>query len=145
MFYHYPLFSQAGEFVRTPKFGVVAKSTRWKRDVRKMRRAEKRIKLQPFVELAFGLYLLICLVMCLADRRVTIGVPFLCLFMVGYLYVPLTTWFGHRLGGETTAALADDLAPVPAPAPRAPAQTGNVPVNPTSPGNSERSQARASD
>ena len=46
--------------------------------------------------------------MCLTRRpRVTIGVPFLCLFMVGYLYVPLTTWFGHRLGKAEADAYSE--------------------------------------
>ncbi len=106
------LFGKPGEFVRTPKFGVTAKSTKWKRDVLKMRRSEKGIRIQPFLEFGLGLYLLVCLVMCLTVHRVTVGVPFLCLFMVGYLYVPLTTWFGHRLGKQS-AQPRERVLPVP--------------------------------
>lgn len=91
-------FGKPGEFVRTPKFGVTAGSDSWRREVAAVRRSRSRVKLQPFFELAIGLYLLACLVMCLTSHKITVGVPFLCLFMVGYLYVPLTTWFGHRLG-----------------------------------------------
>jgi len=91
-------FGKPGEFVRTTKFGVTAKSTSWKRQISADRRTRKRINLQPFLELGVGLYLLGCLILCLTDRKVTIGVPFLCLFLVGYFYVSLTTWFGHRLG-----------------------------------------------
>src|SRR5690606_34948841 len=91
-------FGSSGEFVRTPKFGAAAQTSAWKRDVEAMRRRRRRIQWQPFVELGIALYLLGCLCLCLSDHRLTIGVPFLCLFMTGYLYVPLTTWFGHRLG-----------------------------------------------
>ena len=109
------LFGKPGEFVRTQKFGVTHKSTKWKRDVLKMRRAgRRRIKLQPFLEFGIGLYLLACLMMCLINHRVTIGVPFLCLFMVGYIYVPLTTWFGHRLGKQAAEESFGELIPAAA-------------------------------
>lgn len=91
-------FGASGEFVRTPKFGAAAQTTAWKRDVVAMRRGKRKTQWQPFAELAIAAYLILCLYQCLADHRLTIGVPFLCLFMTGYLYVPLTTWFGHRLG-----------------------------------------------
>lgn len=107
-------FGGSGEFVRTPKFGVTAGvSTDWKRRLVAHRAGQKRIKWQPFAELAVGLYLMACLMMCLGDMRVTIGVPFLCLFMVGYLYVSLTTWFGHKFAAreeEAAEALAADPA-----------------------------------
>jgi drug/metabolite transporter (DMT)-like permease len=67
-----------------------------------MRQGRHKIKIQPFLELGIGLYLLYCLWLCLSDNRLTVGVPFLVLFMVGYFYVPLTTWFGHRLGRVET-------------------------------------------
>lgn len=56
-----------------------------------------------------------CLLMCLFNHRITIGVPFLCLFMIGYLYVPLTTWFGHRLGRQTAETPATPPKPAEAP------------------------------
>ncbi|MCC7420754.1 MAG: hypothetical protein IT428_10750, partial [Planctomycetaceae bacterium] len=105
-------FGEPGEFVRTPKFGAAAQSTAWKRDVGSMRRKQRKLKLQPFFELAMALYLLCCLILCLSDRKLTIGVPFLCLFMIGYLYVPLTTWFGHRLGRVEAEEAAEATAPV---------------------------------
>jgi cellulose synthase/poly-beta-1,6-N-acetylglucosamine synthase-like glycosyltransferase len=112
-------FGKPGEFVRTPKFGIVANSNRWKRDVGKARKSQRRVKIQPFLEFAFGLYLLGCLVMCLTNdpkQRLTVGVPFLCLFMAGYFYVPLTTWFGHRMG-KVDAEAPEDLLTLPAPVP----------------------------
>jgi cellulose synthase/poly-beta-1,6-N-acetylglucosamine synthase-like glycosyltransferase len=114
-------FGKPGEFVRTPKFGVVARDNRWKRQADKARKSIKRVKLQPFVEFAIALYLLGCVIMCFSaplnpadphQQRLTIGVPFLCLFMVGYFYVPLTTWFGHRLG-RTEADLPQELLAAP--------------------------------
>ena len=92
-------FGKPSEFIRTPKFGVVSNDVSWKKDVaEKRRRQGRRFHVQPLLELGIGLYLMSCLMMCLVQRRITVGVPFLCLFMVGYLYVPLMTWFGHRLG-----------------------------------------------
>ncbi|UCD28038.1 MAG: glycosyltransferase family 2 protein [Planctomycetota bacterium] len=105
-------FGKPGEFVRTRKFGAVARSTSWKRQVKTDKKKSKTIKLQPFVEMSVALYLFYCLIMCLTDQRVTIGVPFLCLFMAGYLYVPLTTWFGHRLGRESAEDSMAELMPV---------------------------------
>ncbi|MBI4581001.1 MAG: hypothetical protein HY718_14940, partial [Planctomycetes bacterium] len=69
--------------------------------------------LQPFVELGIGLYLTSCLVMCIVGGKITVGLPFLCLFMAGYLYVPLTTWFGHAFArAQDPTESAGDLAPV---------------------------------
>jgi cellulose synthase/poly-beta-1,6-N-acetylglucosamine synthase-like glycosyltransferase len=111
-------FGASGEFVRTPKFGLTSQGGGdWKRHLSVMHGHRKRGRWQPCLELAIGLYLMACLIMCLGDTRVTIGVPFLCLFMVGYLYVALTTWFGHRLGvreldqaaGSVALPLADRL------------------------------------
>lgn len=93
-------FGKPGEFVRTPKFGVLAGDKSWREQLKKVQR-KRRVRIQPFVELGFGLYLLACLFMCLTNHRITVGVPFLCLFIVGYLYVPLTTWFGNRLTRDT--------------------------------------------
>lgn len=105
-------FGRAGEFVRTPKFGVVtAADTAWKREVAAARRALRGIRIQPFIELGIGLYLLVCLLLCLGHGKLTVGVPFLCLFMAGYLYVPLTTWFGHRFGSTVDEDAM--VAPVP--------------------------------
>jgi len=107
------LFGKAGEFVRTPKFGVTAGNTTWQRETQSGGQSgRKKIKFQPFVELAFGFYLLICLVMCLFYHKMTIGIPFLCLFMVGYFYVPLTTLLGHRFAKPHMETPVQELMPV---------------------------------
>jgi hypothetical protein len=108
-------FGKPGEFVRTPKYGASASNLAWKRDVDKVRRGGRRIKLQPFIEFGLGLYLMYCMMVCLFNYRVTVGVPFLCLFMIGYLYVPLTTWFGHRFGRQA-ASVPETAKPAEAPA-----------------------------
>jgi hypothetical protein len=110
-------FGKPSEFVRTPKFGVTARDdVRWKNDVAKKRhRRKRRVDLQPFVELAIGLYLTGCLMVCLVERQITVGTPFLCLFMVGYLYVPMMTWFGHRLGKTVSEVAGPDAAVVSVP------------------------------
>ncbi len=108
-------FGSGGEFVRTPKFGVTDTQTVWHAD----RPRRRRPRIQPFIEFGVGLYLLSCLALCLLSRKITIGLPFLCLFMVGYFYVSLTTWLGHRLGG---AAAEDEgvrrIMPAPVEIPR---------------------------
>ncbi|MHC4441011.1 MAG: cellulose synthase family protein [Planctomycetota bacterium] len=107
-------FGKPGEFVRTPKFGALAEGTGWKKQIGKTRRAGKRIRIQPWIESSVALYLLFCLIQCLTDYRVTIGVPFLCLFLSGYLYIPLTTWFGHRLGKVSEDVSGGELMTAPA-------------------------------
>lgn len=95
------LFGKPGEFVRTQKFATRNGSSSWKEQIRQARRRQgKKIKLQPFFEFGIGVYLLACLVLCFTSLRITVGVPFLCLFMAGYLYVPLNTWFGHLWGRQ---------------------------------------------
>lgn len=108
-------FGKPGEFVRTPKYGESASNLAWKHDVDKVRRGGRRVRLQPFIEFGLGLYLMYCMLMCLFNYRITVGVPFLCLFMIGYLYVPLTTWFGHRFGRQT-ADVPETARPAEAPA-----------------------------
>lgn len=105
------LFGKSNEFVRTPKFGMgIGEGGDWKHQWLMHRRRQKGIKWQPFAELAIGLYLMACLIMALSDLRVTLGIPFLCLFMVGYLYVPLTTWFGHKLAGREVESPSESAA-----------------------------------
>jgi hypothetical protein len=114
-------FGKPGEFERTPKFGVTeASDERWRHRVSTFR-PRRKVKLQPFVELALGLYLLSCIALCFTSHRVTIGVVFVALFMAGYLYVSLMTWFGGRvreLAGASEPLDADlampDGAAVPA-------------------------------
>ncbi len=101
-------FGKAGEFIRTPKFGVTqGKDRSWMIHARARRDALK-MNLQPFFECGIGVYLAACLLMCIQDEQLTIGVPFLCLFMAGYLYVAFNTWFGHLIGSDA----GEEIAPL---------------------------------
>ncbi|HOM53668.1 MAG TPA: glycosyltransferase family 2 protein [Phycisphaerae bacterium] len=102
-------FGKPGEFVRTPKFGVTDRNRTWRKQS-----GQRKIKWQPFAELAIGLYLMSCLVLCIVEQKITVGLPFLCLFMAGYLYVPLTTWFGHAFANSRSETeTVEELAPAP--------------------------------
>ena len=80
------LFGGESEFVRTPKFGVDGQpGTSWKRLT--AYRPSRKLKIQPFVELGIGLYLFWGLAFCITAGWITIGVPFMALFTIGYLYV----------------------------------------------------------
>lgn len=90
-------FGKPGEFVRTPKFGVTtAADGRWKARLSGSATRKKR-SLQPYLELAMGVYLTGCLIFCLGNRQIGIGIPFLALFMVGYFYVSILSLAGDRI------------------------------------------------
>jgi cellulose synthase/poly-beta-1,6-N-acetylglucosamine synthase-like glycosyltransferase len=98
-------FGECGEFVRTPKFGVQHQTdATWHRKVGFFGHKGTR---QILAELLLAIYLTVCAVMCFthAREKVTIGVPFLLIFMVGYWYVSLTSiyglWAAARASGET--------------------------------------------
>ncbi len=88
------LFGHQSEFVRTPKFGEAAMPT----SGRKKTAAEKRRSglTQGVIEVGFGFYLLSCIVILIAKTgRLTFGIPFLVLFMVGFFYVGVLTIQGQ--------------------------------------------------
>jgi len=111
-------FGRVSEFVRTPKFGVSgATETSWKQR-RAYRRERRKFPVQACLELGMGVYLLACTLLCIETNWVSIGLPFLILFCVGYFYVGLTTLLAHSL--RRTAATgepADHSAADPAAAP----------------------------
>ena len=83
------------EFVRTPKLGVEGSGV----DQRRRRRgsyAWSGFKLQPYAELAIGLYLVGSLALCIHARWVMVGMPFMALFAAGYLYVALNSLWNLR-------------------------------------------------
>jgi cellulose synthase/poly-beta-1,6-N-acetylglucosamine synthase-like glycosyltransferase len=104
------------EFVRTPKFGVEDPTP----GVWKARTAYQRPKrggrAQAFVELGLGVYMLACMVLCVEQGWVTIGLPFMGLFAVGYFYV-----------GGMTLATATRKAPATAGLTAAPAEADGAP------------------
>lgn len=103
------VFGKTGEFVRTPKFGDAAKgSGEWRR-----RLGGLRIKhsWKAWVELGLGLYLTGCAVVLFSFedwfQRVSMALPFLLIFIVGYFYVAFhtfhTQWLSHRGPAGATA------------------------------------------
>ena len=112
-------FGKPSEFVRTPKFGVAQSADQsWKRRGAYQKKS-RRVRLQPCLEVGIGIYLLACTVLCVETHWVSIGLPFLVLFTVGYLYVGLATllagWFGAgaRLGHAAHHQAVGEVASAP--------------------------------
>lgn len=75
------LFGGESEFIRTPKHGVTAKWQGWSK---KRYKASKN--LMTWIEIGFGLYFVATIVIAVITGSWT-SIPFLLLFMVGFLYV----------------------------------------------------------
>jgi cellulose synthase/poly-beta-1,6-N-acetylglucosamine synthase-like glycosyltransferase len=95
-------FGQTGEFVRTPKFGDAAQATSdWRK---RLGAFQVRKNWQVWVELFMGFYLLGCAVALLFFKnwfeRVSMALPFLAVFILGYFYVAFqsfyTRWLSRR-------------------------------------------------
>ena len=76
------LFGQQSEFVRTPKHGVERRQDSW---------SQKRYKagaaaISTWVEIGFGLYIVGTILLAILSGS-WVSIPFLVLFMVGFLYV----------------------------------------------------------
>ena len=94
-------FGEPGEFVRTPKYGVsTSNDRRWHGRAKTFR---YKVKLQPFFELAIGLYLLVCALMAVREPVTFMGTPFLLLFASGYLYVSLSTFYSQHVRARDEA------------------------------------------
>ncbi len=112
-------FGECGEFVRTPKFGVQhTTDATWHRKVGFF---GHKGRLQILAELLLAVYLTTCAVMCFmyAREKVTIGIPFLFIFLVGYWYVGLTSLYGQWASAHapTTEPAEADAVAQPAPVP----------------------------
>ena len=84
------LFRMSRDFVRTPKHGVTRKEENWK--TKKYRAAKNRV---PYLELSMAVYLLLT-VMVAAFNAHYLSLPFLMLFLMGYVYVLSLSMFQHR-------------------------------------------------
>ena len=103
------LVNHESGFTRTPKHGVIEKGgrKRWQQ----LRYRGDLASLQPFIEVALGLYLSYA-VWFVIDRGVWASLPFLILFQVGFLYVGLMSLFQGRFfrgRGVAQAAAADPV------------------------------------
>ncbi|MCG8555919.1 MAG: glycosyltransferase family 2 protein [Proteobacteria bacterium] len=85
------LFGGPSEFVRTPKHGVVERSDAWYS--KRYRATAKR--LGSLIELGFGLYFVFTIALAVATGS-WVSIPFLVLFMIGFLYVGTLSLYQSR-------------------------------------------------
>lgn len=85
------LLGRESEFVRTPKHGIIQRADRW---VVTRYKASKRA-VWTFMELGFGLYFVATIGLAIATGA-WINIPFLVLFMIGFLYVGMLSLYQAR-------------------------------------------------
>lgn len=90
------------EFVRTPKYGT-AGGTAWKKRAGAFR---KKIGLLPFIEIAFGLYMLGCIITAIYLKSAWGTLPFLVIFAFGYLYVGILSLHARYIAVRASKAIA---------------------------------------
>lgn len=84
------LFGKDLEFVRTPKHNVQASADTWKK-----KKYHARFPIHSILEIAFGLYFVATIAMAVVTGS-WINIPFLVLFMVGFLYVGTLSLYQSR-------------------------------------------------
>ncbi len=106
-------FGECGEFVRTPKFGVQGQTDKWQGKVGFF---GHKGRVQILLEMLMAVYLTVCAAVCLiyAPERVTIGLPFLLLFMVGYWYVGINSIYGQWAAARACRQTPESSSVVPA-------------------------------
>jgi cellulose synthase/poly-beta-1,6-N-acetylglucosamine synthase-like glycosyltransferase len=77
------LFGGAGEFTRTPKYGIERRQDDWQH-----KKYHQSMPVQPFIEVGLGLYFTVTVFYALANG-IYGTLPFLLLFQFGYLYLGL--------------------------------------------------------
>ncbi len=97
-------FGNTGEFVRTPKFGASAGSSDWYKQLRTFR---IRAGWKAWAELVIALYLVGCTAaLFLFDnwfQRVSMALPFLLIFIVGYFYIATQTFYADWISRRYAA------------------------------------------
>jgi cellulose synthase/poly-beta-1,6-N-acetylglucosamine synthase-like glycosyltransferase len=99
-------FGKTGEFVRTPKFGDAAGATHdWRR---RLGGFQLKTNWQAWAELGMAFYLMACAVSLMFFHnwfeRVSMALPFLLVFIVGYFYVSFQTFYTRWLSGRHPTA-----------------------------------------
>lgn len=84
------LFGKDLEFVRTPKHGVSGKRDDWKK-----KKYKASFPVHSLIELGFGLYFVVTIALAVVTGS-WITIPFLVLFMIGFLYVGTLSFFQAR-------------------------------------------------
>jgi hypothetical protein len=88
------LFGEPGEFARTAKYGIERHQDGWQH-----KKYHQSLPVQPFVELALGLYFTYTVVYAL-QHGIYGTLPFLVLFQVGFLYTGLMSIWQQVGGGD---------------------------------------------
>jgi cellulose synthase/poly-beta-1,6-N-acetylglucosamine synthase-like glycosyltransferase len=104
------LFGIKSAFKRTPKYRVLKRGEKSK-GASKYR---KRLGIIPFLELLVGGYFVLCIWYAVANENY-FTVPFLLLFVVGYVYTGLLSLFQGRFERWRSGANLDDASPKPFP------------------------------
>ena len=88
------LFGEPGEFARTPKYGIERRHDEWQH-----KKYQQAMPVQPFLELAFGLYFTVAVLYALANG-IYGTLPFLMLFQFGFLYLGLMSILQQLRGDD---------------------------------------------
>jgi cellulose synthase/poly-beta-1,6-N-acetylglucosamine synthase-like glycosyltransferase len=103
------IFGIQSAFKRTPKYRVQKKGERSRAS-----KYRKRLGMIPFLELLIGGYFALCIWYAVANENY-FTVPFLLLFVVGYLYTGMLSLFQGRFERWRSGASLDETSPKPFP------------------------------
>ena len=92
------IFGKQSEFARTPKYGIERDSDDWAG-----KKYQQSVGVQPFIELALGLYFTATVFYALTNQ-IYATVPFLMLFQIGFLYTGLLSIFQQFAGDDMMQA-----------------------------------------
>jgi hypothetical protein len=92
------IFGKQSEFTRTPKYGIERESDEWAG-----KKYHQSVGVQPFIELALGLYFTATVFYALTNQ-IYATVPFLMLFQIGFLYTGLLSIFQQFAGDDMMQA-----------------------------------------
>jgi len=97
------LFGESGEFTRTPKYGIERAQDDWHH-----KKYHQSMPVQPFIEIALGLYFTFAMFYALANG-IYGTLPFLLLFQFGFLYMGLMSVF-QQIGGDDLFVKAPQMS-----------------------------------
>ena len=83
--------NRKSEFIRTPKYGSDPRGR-----AAGLPQAQTKWDWLPWVEMAYGLYMLVCAVLSAVDISSVILTPFLVIFSFGFFYVSISTLLAQR-------------------------------------------------
>lgn len=90
------LRGKTGEFVRTPKTGVVHKIEKWTK-----KKYKSGVSFVPYVEVLMGLYFVVAMAAAAINGH-WLSMPFIFLFLMGYWYVGIASFVHARAQGRRT-------------------------------------------